>query len=126
GPGAPRPWRDWAAFPRPRARRGPHARHGNRPGIGTRAPSAAPREGPGGRRRGAESLRRWGTPAPRPPGRAGAAGPHEWLARPPGEPLRSPTAPPPLPRRAAPAAHEPDRVCTPRAQLRDETGPREA
>jgi hypothetical protein len=126
GPGDHRPWRDWAACTRPRARRGHHERHGSRQGIGKRAPSEATREGHGGSLRGASSRRRGGTPAPRPHGRAGDAGPHERLDRPTGETLRAPTVPPHRQRSAAQAAHEPDRVCTTLAHLLDEDFLREA
>jgi hypothetical protein len=112
GPGDPRPWRDWAAFTRPRARRGHHARNGSRPGIGKRAPSKATRDGHGGSLRGAEYRRRWGTQAHRTHGRAGDAGHHERLDRPTGDTWRAPTVTPQLQRLAAPAAPDPDRVFT--------------
>ena len=54
-------WRDWAAFTRPRARRGHHERNGSRQGIGKRAPSEATCEGQCGSLSGASYRGRWGT-----------------------------------------------------------------
>jgi hypothetical protein len=126
GPGDHRPWRAGAAFTRPRAPRGHHERHGSRQGIGQRAPSNATRDGQGGSLRGAASLGRWGTQAPRTHGREGEAGPHERLDRPTGATWRSPTVPPNLPRMAAQAAQDPARVFTTRAPLLDAAVLREA
>ena len=109
GAGDHRPRRGGAASTPPRAPRGHHAQNGSRPGSGKRATSAAPRDGPGGRRSGAESRGRGGTVAHGPHGRAGDAGPPVVGDGQPGATVRAPPVPPQLPQRAAPAARDPDR-----------------
>jgi hypothetical protein len=96
----------------------PSSRHGS----GARATRAGPRAGPGGRRRGASDRGRWGSAAHAPHGRAGDAGPPAALDRPTGAPVRAPTVTPPRPRRAAPAARDPERVLTTLAPRLDADG----
>src|SRR5262249_20996853 len=108
GPGAPRPWRGLGGSPRARAREGSPERPATGRGAGRARQAKCPElgQGPSARRLVPGTV---GNAGPRPPGRAGDAGPPGALERPTGAPVRSPTVTPTRQRRAAPAAHAPDR-----------------
>jgi hypothetical protein len=117
GPGRPKALAWPGASTRSCARQGHHARPAAGQGSGKRATSEATREGERGSLSGASSRGRWGTKAHGTHGRAGDAGHHVASEGQTGETLRSPTVTPQLPRMAAQAAHDPERVLTTLAHL---------